>query len=110
MSNPWTINDEIIRDFENYDDRFENVQPPFAKKSKLSFTEIAPWTNRVPQHEPWPRVLKQDKGDEVNTENDGYLNNVDWIDQYNNEGESGRKPIGKIEGDEEIERGKLWRR
>lgn len=111
MSNTWSINEEVVRDFENYDERFSNVQPPFARKSCLSLTEISPWTNRVPQHEPWPRVLKQDEGDEVNEENDGYTNNVDWIDQYDNEtSPEGLKPIGRIEGDEEIERGPFWRR
>lgn len=111
MSNPWTINEDIVKDFENYDSRFSNVQPPFAEKSCLSLTEISPWTNRVPEHEPWPRVLKQDQGDVVNEENDGYTNNVDWIDQYDNESSpEGLQPIGRIEGDEEIERGPLWRR
>lgn len=110
MSNNWTINEDIAIDFENYDDRFINVQPPFAQKSCLSLTEISPWTNRVPQHEPWPRVLKQDKGDELNEENDGYTNNVDWIDQYDNENPEGLEPIGVIEGDEKIDRGPFWRR
>jgi len=73
-------------------------------------TELAPWTNRVPEHEPWPRVMMQDSDDTVNTVNDGPLNNVDWIEQYDNVGEEGRKPIGKIEGTEEIERERFWRR
>jgi hypothetical protein len=73
-------------------------------------TQIAPWTNRVPQHEPWPRTMKQDATDPVNATNDGYKNNVDWVNQFDNKGESGRKPIGKTEGDETIERGLFWRR
>jgi hypothetical protein len=72
--------------------------------------ELAPWTNRVPDHEPWPRVLKQDSDDTVNEENDGYKNNVDWIDQYDNEGQQGREDIGVVEGDEKTERGEFWRR
>jgi len=72
--------------------------------------EIAPWTNRVPMHEPWPRVLMQDSDDAVNSENSGYVNNVDWIEQFDNVGQSGREPIGKTEGDETIERGPFWRR
>lgn len=110
MSNAWTINEDIVIDFENYDTRFEGVQPPFAEKTCLSLTEISPWTNRVPEHEPWPRVLKQDGGDTVNEQNDGYKNNTDWVDQYDNEGEEGRKPIGVVEGDQENDRGPLWRR
>lgn len=109
-TNTWTINEEISRDFPDFASVFSSVQPTLARKACLSLTEISPWTNRVPQHEPWPRVLKQDGGDEVNEENDGYKNNVDWIDQFNNEGEEGAKPIGRVEGDEEIERGPFWRR
>jgi hypothetical protein len=72
--------------------------------------EIAPWTNRVPQHEPWPRVVMQDSDDSVNAENDGYLNNVDWIEQFDDEGQAGREDVGVVEGDETIERGQFWRR
>lgn len=110
MSNTWTINDEIVKDFENFAPLFSATQPPFAEKSCLSLTEISPWTNRVPQHEPWPRLLKQDKGDTQNEQNTGYKNNVDWVDQFDNKTPEGLKPIGKVEGDETIERGKLWRR
>lgn len=112
MSNTWSINEDIIKDFRNFAPAFKSAQPPFAKKSCLSLTEIAPWTNRVPEHEPWPRVMKQDKGDAPQNEmNDGYTNNVDWIDQYDNESSpEGLQPIGRVEGDEEIERGLLWRR
>mgnify|MGYP005841385397 FL=1 len=110
-TNTWTINEEIVKDFENYAPNFVEVQPPFAKKSKVSLTEISPWTNRVPMHEPWPRVLKIDEEDEQNTKNDGYKNNVDWIDQYNDDGsEEGSKPIGVVEGDQENDRGRFWRR
>lgn len=88
------------------------LEPADAITVDVSAEEIklAPWTNRVPQHEPWPRVLMQDSDDPVNSENRGYLNNVDWIEQYNNEGEAGREPVGKIEGDETINRGRFWRR
>lgn len=72
--------------------------------------KFAPWTNRVPDHEPWPRVLMQDSDDSVNTSNSGHLNNVDWIKQYNNQGQRGREPIGKIEGTDTITRGPFWRR
>jgi hypothetical protein len=87
---------------------------PYVVTLEADATELAAWTNRVPQHEPWPRVMKQDSDDTVNEQNDGYTNNVDWIDQYDNivrdNDPSGREPIGKVEGDEEIDRGKFWRR
>lgn len=92
------------------------VPQPVSADSMLSpsFTiteaEISPWTNRVPDHEPWPRVLMIDGDDTQNDEGTGYLDNVDWVVQYDNMGNRGREPIGKIEGDEEIERGDFWRR
>lgn len=112
MSNKWTINEDISKDFDTYAAAFKSAQPPYAKKACLSLSEIAPWTNRVPEHEPWPRVMKQDKGNNPqNEENDGYKNNVDWIDQYDNEtSREGLEFIGKVEGDETIDRGPLWRR
>jgi uncharacterized protein (DUF2345 family) len=73
-------------------------------------TRFAPWTNRLPQHEPWPRNLMQDNGDAVNTPNTGYLDNVGWVPQYTNTGQEGREFIGKIEGTDIIERGPFWRR
>ena len=82
------------------------VPPTFEPED----AEISPWTNRVPDHEPWPRVMKQDSDDPINSQNDGYKNNVDWVDQYDNQGESGRKDIGVIEGDDRNERGDFWRR
>lgn len=113
-SNFWTVNGEVAVEKTKNDvaqETFENVQPPVASFSEVSGTEISPWTNRVPDHEPWPRVMKQDSGHEQNTKNNGYLDNVDWIDQYDNvTNPNGLKPIGKVEGDEEIERGILWRR
>lgn len=74
-------------------------------------TQIAPWTNRVPDHEPWPRVIMQDSDDTVNSQNSGYINNVDWVEQYDNTTTpDGREPIGQVEGDEELDRGMFWRR
>lgn len=75
------------------------------------FTKKALWTNRVPEHEPWARVLKQDSDDNVNEQNDGYKNNVDWIDQFDDQtSPDGIEPIGKVEGDETIDRTRFWRR
>ena len=106
-----SVNDEVVKDFEQYADEFASGQPEFATPSCLSEAKFAIWPNRVPEHEPWPRVLKQDTDDEVNKENNGYLNNVDSIDQYDNTtSPKGREPIGKVEGDETIDRNMFWRR
>lgn len=85
----------------------DTVTPPTFE---ILETEIAPWTNRVPDHEPWPRVMKQDSDDTVDEPNEGYKNNVDWTDQFSNEGEKGRKDIGVIEGEDDNRRGEFWRR
>ena len=76
----------------------------------LDETFIAPWTNRKPQHEPWPRVMMIDAADGVNTMSNGPVNNVDWVEQYDNVGVAGREPIGKVEGQDTIDRGQFWRR
>jgi hypothetical protein len=55
--------------------------------------------------------MMQDSDDTVNGLNNGYQNNVDWIEQFDNTTTpAGRKPIGKVEGDETILRGRFWRR
>lgn len=82
--------------------------PKAADVACLSGAKKAVWTNRVPQHEPWPRTLMADST--VDTQTDDYKKNVHHNPQYSNVGESGRKPIGKVEGDETITRGKFWRR
>lgn len=76
-----------------------------------SNAQISIWTNRVPQHEPWPRVMMQDGDDPINSPNNGYLNNIDWIHQFDNTSSPlGMEPIGKVEGDVTISRGMFWRR
>jgi hypothetical protein len=91
--------------------QFVVPRKPAAPSFDVNETEITPWTNRVPDHEPWPRVMKIDKGDPVNRTSNRPEYNVDWIDQYTDDGSSeGSKPIGVYEGDEKIERGDFWRR
>jgi len=112
MANAWSENEFVIKEFDAFDTAldFSDVQPPLAVESTLSLAEIAPWTNRVPRHEPWPRVMKQDGGDTENEINEGYKDNTDWVDQYDNVTPEGREPIGVVEGDFENDRGPLWRR
>jgi len=87
-----------------------DMPDPVSVDVSADETKIAPWTNRVPKHEPWPRVLMQDTDDTVNAPNEGYTNNVDWVEQFDNVGEAGRKPVGVTEGDEDVTRGPFWRR
>jgi hypothetical protein len=77
----------------------------------VDITQISPWTNRVPEHEPWPRVMKIDGGDSVDTKSDRPDYNIDWVDQYTDGGDKkSSEPIGQIEGSDEIKRGVFWRR
>lgn len=95
----------------NLDELIPDIIEDLIVEVPPSETEFAIWPNRVPEHEPWPRVMKQDSDDEINEENEGYLNNVDSIDQYDNVTDpEGREPIGQVEGDETIERNQFWRR
>jgi hypothetical protein len=71
---------------------------------------FAPWTNRVPDHEPWPRVMKIDSGDPQNQKSERPDYNVDWTDQYDKNNTSARRHIGIVEGEDEIKRGDFWRR
>lgn len=85
--------------------------PKYAKQSCLSVAMQALWTNRVPEHEPWPRVMKGDTNPPPNSANDEYKKNTHHWDQYDNiTSPEGLEPIGKVEGDENIPRGEFWRR
>jgi hypothetical protein len=87
------------------------IAPKYAETACLSVARQALWTNRVPEHEPWPRVMKGDTSPPPNSMNDEYTKNVHHIDQYDNvTSPAGLQPIGRVEGDEVIERGELWRR
>ena len=87
-----------------------SISPPTITVDP-ALTQIAIWTNRVPQHEPWPRVLEQSSDQPVNAMNTGYQNNVQWVDQFDNvTSPAGLEPIGKVEGNVTIDRGMFWRR
>lgn len=74
-------------------------------------THISPWTNRVPDHEPWPRVMKIDGDDTQNKPSDGIKDNTAWIDQFTDDGdEDNSGQIGIVEGEYETPRGVFWRR
>lgn len=105
------INSSVVNGFQEFqiDSTITGgIKPKYATPACLSEAKKALWTNRVPTKEPWPRVLMVDET--VDTETDEYKKNVHHVPQYTNQGEAGRKPIGKTEGDEKIERGQMWRR
>lgn len=87
----------------------EEYMPKRAAPSQESLTSLAVWTNRMPMHEPWARMLLVDKTTNSETLNIEYnVNHVPQIDDDGTEKHSGL--IGRLEGDQTIERGVFWRR
>lgn len=107
------VNNHVISGFEEFDlgPFHDEYMPKYAALSALSQAESALWTNRVPEHEPWPRVMKGDTTPPPNEPNEEYKKNVHHYDQYDNvTSPDGIQPIGRVEGDEKIERNDFWRR
>lgn len=107
------VNNSVVNGFNQFDlsQSQSRIAPKYAASACLSGALIALWTNRVPQHEPWPRTLKIDDSSVQNIKNDDYKKNVGHKDQYDNTTRpAGRQPIGMVEGDEDITRNDLWRR
>ena len=107
------VNQNVVTGFIPFDlpSFYTPFVPVYAKPSCLSIAMQTPWTNRVPLHEPWPRVMKGDTTPPPNIKNTEYKQNVHHYDQYDNHtSPDGLEPIGRIEGEEEIQRGEFWRR
>lgn len=98
------VNEHVVNGFEPFE--IDPVQsdylPQYAATSCLSEARMALWTNRVPEHEPWPRGLKGNP-DKEETDYTKNTNHVDQLDRFDRE-------VGRVEGDETIQRGKFWRR
>lgn len=84
-------------------------KPRQAALSSESGTLGAVWTNRVPQHEPWPRTLMVNT-EGVNAPTDEHELNTRHNPQFTTDSEEGRKQIGKVDGETEYTRGPFWRR
>ncbi len=83
--------------------------PRQASKSQVSGSGLAVWSNRVPSHEPWPRVLLSDETTNQPTDRVNYnVNHEPQIADDGTEDTSGK--IGKLEGEDTIARNKFWRR
>ena len=87
----------------------EEYKPKQAAPSQESRTSLAVWTNRMPMHEPWPRILLVDKT--TNDTTDSFEFNVNHEPQISDDGtEKTSGKIGRLEGNEIIERNPFWRR
>lgn len=87
----------------------EEYMPRQAGASSIADAQYALWTNRVPQHEPWPRTLMVDTPN-LNAVSDEPDYNVNHEPQWNDTTAEGSRNINRIEGEEEIPRGRFWRR
>lgn len=107
------VNENVVNGFTpfNFDPTIQALSPKYADPACLSESLRAVWTNRVPEHEPWPRVMKCDGDSPPNSTTADYKKNVRHTNQYDNTtNPAGIRPIGVVEGDENIQRGRFWRR
>lgn len=87
----------------------EDYMPRQAGVPEKAAIGYALWTNRVPMHEPWPRTMMVDTPN-LNTLSSEPEYNINHNPQFTDDVEEGSKSIGRIEGEDEIERGPFWRR
>lgn len=87
----------------------EEFIPRLPGKSTYSEAQRAVWTNRVPQHEPWPRMMMVDTK-HINAPTDEHEQNVNHNPQFDNDNYEAANNINRVFGDEVVERGPFWRR
>ena len=102
--------------------KYQDYLTQFARQAELSEADQALWTNRVPMHEPWPRVLKgQPQKDPAATQQYDDDSNMYYQDQvppqrynlnrhHDNEFSDDSAWVGRADGDQPIERNPSWRR
>lgn len=98
------------------------LMPQQATEATASGADRALWTNRVPEHEPWPRVLKcQPQKDASGTQQYDDEQGMAYQDadvaerqslnrHHTNEFSDASAWVGRAEGNELIERNTLWKR
>lgn len=85
--------------------QINDYKPRQAARAHYSEAQFAVWTNRVPQHEPWPRTLMVDT-EGLNAPTEEHAANTRHNPQY----DADHKDVGRVEGDDIIIRGPFWRR
>lgn len=91
------------------DSTYASVMPTLASVSCLSDADSAPWTNRVPTHEPWPRTMSQNTT--TNAVSDQCDYNTAHEPQFVDDGGGiGSYSINRVEGEDTITRNQFWRR
>lgn len=87
----------------------DEFAPRLPGQSIESLAQRAVWTNRVPQHEPWPRMMMVDTR-HINTATDEHERNVNHNPQFDTSDMAAANQICRVFGDEEVIRGPFWRR
>lgn len=87
---------------------YDAILPKIASSACLSEADSSPWTNRVPQHEPWPRTLMGNNSS--NSPNNESEYNTNHNPQFIDDGGTGSESINVVEGTDKIVRGQFWRR
>jgi hypothetical protein len=82
--------------------------PTIANPACLSQADVAPWTNRVPSHEPWPRTLMCNTTTNAPTDQPEY--NTAHEPQFVDDGGQASQSINRVEGEQTITRNQYWRR
>ena len=85
--------------------QIDDYKPRQAARAAYSEAQFAVWTNRVPQHEPWPRTLMVDT-EGLNGPSEEHHSNTRHNPQYDED----HKDAGRVEGEDIIIRGPFWRR
>ena len=105
------VNKNVINNRPNpgLDPVFGASVPKLADSACLSDADSAPWTNRVPAHEPWPRTLMGNNSSNSPNNECGYntKHNPQFVDDG---GGNASESINRIEGTDRIDRNQFWRR
>ena len=86
-----------------------DIVPRQAGIVYASNAQYALWTNRVPQKEPWNRVMMVDT-ENINAPTNEVDTNVNHNPQFTEDNDYGRMLIGTYDGDIKYTRGPFWRR
>lgn len=94
---------------EGSDGTIASYRPRMAPPAEPANAISALLPNRIPQHEPWPRMMLVNT-DKINKRTDECEYNTRLNPQFDVDSEEGEKQIGRIDGNEEYHRGLFWRR
>lgn len=86
-----------------------SYRPRMAATAESSGAIGALLPNRVPLHEPWPRVMNTNTPN-INGPSEEIHYNSRLNYQHDPDSDAGRRLIGRVDGPDEIPRGPFWRR